>query len=95
MAAPRQSTHFTTSFDGVRLAYAVTGKGPPIVKVPSWLTHLDYDWQNPIFRIQAESAAACIPGARLLVARGERHGWPTTDPASFNAAVRTFIEAHP
>ena len=46
----RQHVRFCTSFDGVRLAYAAVGSGPPLVKAPNWLTHLEYDWQSPIWR---------------------------------------------
>lgn len=50
MGKPQQSVHFTTAPDGVRLAYAIAGSGPPIVKLPSWLTHLEDDWENPFLR---------------------------------------------
>ena len=46
----RQELRFCTSSDGVRLAYATVGGGPPLVKASSWLTHLEYDWQSPIWR---------------------------------------------
>ncbi len=36
--------------DGVRLAYATSGDGPPLVKASNWLTHLDYDWHSPVWR---------------------------------------------
>lgn len=36
--------------DGVRLAYAVSGHGPPLVKVANWLSHLDFDWRSPVWR---------------------------------------------
>ena len=35
-----QSIRFCTSSDGVKLAYAVTGDGPPLVMSATWLTHL-------------------------------------------------------
>jgi pimeloyl-ACP methyl ester carboxylesterase/DNA-binding winged helix-turn-helix (wHTH) protein len=44
----QQSIRFCTSCDGVRIAYATAGDGPPIVKVGNWFTHLEYDWQSPI-----------------------------------------------
>lgn len=45
-----QSIRFCTTPDGVRLAYAVSGDGPPLVKASNWLTHLDYDWESPVWR---------------------------------------------
>jgi pimeloyl-ACP methyl ester carboxylesterase/DNA-binding CsgD family transcriptional regulator len=46
----RQSVHFTSSFDGVRLAYAVAGRGHPIVRVPTWISHVEHDWHSPVMR---------------------------------------------
>ena len=37
----KQSIRFCTSSDGVKLAYAVTGDGPPLVMSATWLTHLE------------------------------------------------------
>jgi len=34
----------------VRLAYAVHGSGPPLVVVSCWLSHLQHDWQSPVWR---------------------------------------------
>jgi DNA-binding winged helix-turn-helix (wHTH) protein len=45
----RQEIHFCTASDGVRIAYAAVGKGPPLVKAANWLNHLEYDWQSPIW----------------------------------------------
>ncbi len=47
---PQQQIRFCTTGDGVRLAYAVMGSGPPLVKVANWLSHLDYDWASPVWR---------------------------------------------
>jgi len=41
---------FVTAPDGVNLAYAVYGKGPPLVWVANWLTHLELDWVSPVWR---------------------------------------------
>nr|WP_276562518.1 alpha/beta fold hydrolase [Hoeflea prorocentri] len=35
--------------DGVQLAYSITGKGPALVKTMSWLNHLEFDWESPVF----------------------------------------------
>jgi pimeloyl-ACP methyl ester carboxylesterase len=45
-----QDIRFCTASDGVRIAYAVSGTGPPIVKAANWLNHLQYDWESPIWR---------------------------------------------
>jgi pimeloyl-ACP methyl ester carboxylesterase/DNA-binding winged helix-turn-helix (wHTH) protein len=45
-----QSIRFCTAADGVRIAYATSGIGPPLVKPANWLTHLDYDWESPVWR---------------------------------------------
>ena len=46
----RQEIRYCTTSDGVRLAYATTGAGPPLVKASNWLTHLDFEWGSPIWR---------------------------------------------
>jgi pimeloyl-ACP methyl ester carboxylesterase/DNA-binding CsgD family transcriptional regulator len=45
-----QQIRFCKSFDGTRIAYARTGEGPPLVKAPHWLTHLEYEWSSPIWK---------------------------------------------
>jgi pimeloyl-ACP methyl ester carboxylesterase len=50
MPSEAQHVRFCTARDGVRLAYAVTGEGPPFVRTATWLGHLEYEWQNPIRR---------------------------------------------
>jgi pimeloyl-ACP methyl ester carboxylesterase len=45
-----QTIRFCLSPDGVRLAYAVVGEGPVLVKTANWLSHLEYDWNSPVWR---------------------------------------------
>ncbi len=40
-----QAIRFCTTSDGVRLAYATVGEGPPVVRVLGWFTHLEMEWQ--------------------------------------------------
>jgi pimeloyl-ACP methyl ester carboxylesterase/DNA-binding CsgD family transcriptional regulator len=45
-----QRVRFCRSRDGVRLAYAVHGQGPVLVRAGSWLTHLEHDWESAVWR---------------------------------------------
>lgn len=45
-----QSIRFITADDGVKLAYASSGAGTPLVKTANWLNHLEYDWQSPVWQ---------------------------------------------
>ena len=45
-----QEIRFCRSMDGARLAYAVHGSGPTLVVVSCWLSHLQHDWQSPVWR---------------------------------------------
>jgi pimeloyl-ACP methyl ester carboxylesterase/DNA-binding winged helix-turn-helix (wHTH) protein len=47
---PPQQIRFCTAHDGVRLAYATMGDGPPLVKAANWLSHLDYDRETVVWR---------------------------------------------
>lgn len=49
-AAEEQSIQFCQTRDGVQLAYAKTGQGPPIIKTGNWMTHLEFDLESPIWR---------------------------------------------
>lgn len=46
----QQEIRFCTASDGVRIAYASVGQGPPLVKAANWLNHLEYDWESPVWR---------------------------------------------
>ena len=41
-----QQIRFCSSADGTRLAVATFGKGPPLVKAATWLTHVEKDPHN-------------------------------------------------
>jgi pimeloyl-ACP methyl ester carboxylesterase/DNA-binding CsgD family transcriptional regulator len=82
-----QQIRFCQSFDGTRLAHATTGEGPPLVRAPHWLTHLEYEWQSPIWKPWIES----LSRAHRLLRMDERGcGLSDRDVAdiSFEAWVR-------
>jgi pimeloyl-ACP methyl ester carboxylesterase/DNA-binding CsgD family transcriptional regulator len=45
-----QQVRFTRASDGIRLAWAQHGSGPPLVIAACWLSHLQHDWQSPVWR---------------------------------------------
>jgi pimeloyl-ACP methyl ester carboxylesterase/DNA-binding CsgD family transcriptional regulator len=46
----RQRIHYVRTADGTRLAWAQAGTGQPLVKAANWLTHLEYEWESPVWR---------------------------------------------
>jgi pimeloyl-ACP methyl ester carboxylesterase/DNA-binding CsgD family transcriptional regulator len=53
LAAPkpiRQHIRYVSASDGSRLAWAEAGEGPVLVKAANWLTHLEYEWESPIWK---------------------------------------------
>jgi DNA-binding SARP family transcriptional activator/alpha-beta hydrolase superfamily lysophospholipase len=49
-AATAQQVRFCTASDGTKIAYATAGSGPPLVKAANWLSHLEHEWKNPVWR---------------------------------------------
>ena len=46
----RQRIRYLRTADGVQLAWADAGTGPVLLKAANWLTHLEYDWDSPVWR---------------------------------------------
>lgn len=46
----RQQIGFCTTLDGVRIAYARAGSGPPLLRVGGWLSHVEHDWRSPVWQ---------------------------------------------
>ena len=91
----QQQIRFCKTTDGVRLAYASAGTGPPLVKAANWLSHVEYDWRTPIWRPLFERLAR----NRKLVRYDERgcglSDWNVTE-FSLEAWVRdleTVVDA--
>src|SRR5207249_3079380 len=83
----RQEIHFCTAADGVRIAYAEVGCGPPVVKAANWLNHLEYDWQSPIWSHLLREIAADHRLIRYDARRNGLSDWDAPD-ISFPAFVR-------
>jgi pimeloyl-ACP methyl ester carboxylesterase len=82
-----QQIRFCRASDGVRIAYATVGKGPPLVRAAHWITHLDYEWESPVWRHWMEG----LSRGRTFIRYDERGcGLSDHDPEdiSFEAFVR-------
>lgn len=47
---PVQQIRFCEAPDGVRIAYAVSGAGPPLLVSTCWLSHLQHDLDSPVWQ---------------------------------------------
>jgi pimeloyl-ACP methyl ester carboxylesterase/DNA-binding CsgD family transcriptional regulator len=45
-----QRIRYLRTPDGVQMAWAEAGAGPVLVKAANWLTHLEYEWESPVWR---------------------------------------------
>jgi len=79
VSAPTQQVRFCEAPDGVRIAYAVSGTGPPMLVSTCWLSHLQHDWESPVWRHFLEEIGRFV----TIVRYDERgHGlsdWDVTD----------------
>lgn len=69
-----QSVRYLKTADHVRIAWASTGKGPTLVKAATWLTHLNYDLESPIWKHWIEFLSA-----HFRVIRYDERGCGMTD----------------
>ncbi|WP_211229586.1 alpha/beta fold hydrolase [Nakamurella lactea] len=63
-----QQIRYCRSPDDVRIAYATSGVGPPLVKAANWLTHVDLEWDSPIWAHWIEE----LSSAHQLIRYDER-----------------------
>jgi pimeloyl-ACP methyl ester carboxylesterase/DNA-binding CsgD family transcriptional regulator len=45
-----QRIRYLRTGDGVQLAWAEAGTGPTLIKAANWMTHLEYEWESPVWR---------------------------------------------
>jgi len=69
-----QDIRFAISSGGVRIAYATSGHGPPLVRAAHWMTHLEHDWCSPA---NGEWIQGLSRRYRLL--RYDGRGWGLSD----------------
>ena len=50
MSQSRQRIRYLKTDDGVKLAWAEAGSGPLLVKAANWMTHLEFEWESPVWQ---------------------------------------------
>jgi pimeloyl-ACP methyl ester carboxylesterase/DNA-binding CsgD family transcriptional regulator len=80
------AVRFCTAPDGVRLAYALHGRGSPLVRVATWLTHLELDWESPVWRHWLDQLGDCH-----TVLRYDERGCGLSDPEVGEPSVETWV----
>ncbi|MBN8488022.1 MAG: alpha/beta fold hydrolase [Burkholderiales bacterium] len=76
----QQQIRFAQTADGVRLAFSVAGLGEPVlIKAATWLSHLEADWDSPVWR----GLLRALADRTRLVRYDERGcGWSDWDVVS-------------
>ena len=46
----RQQIRYLRTADGIKLAWASAGTGSVLFKAANWLTHLEFEWESPVWR---------------------------------------------
>jgi len=52
-----QTIRYTQASDETQIAYAISGTGPPLIRAGHFLTHIELDWQSPVFRPMIDDLA--------------------------------------
>lgn len=82
-----QQIRFCTADDGVRLAYATFGSGPPLVKAANWVTHLEFDFTSPLWRHWWDEL-----GSRHTVLRYDERGCGLSDREPADLSLEAFVD---
>jgi len=90
-----QQIRLCTTTDGVGLAYATAGAGPPLVKVANWLSHLENDWESPVWRHLYEELSADHLLVRYDVRGSGLSDWDVEDISfdTFVSDLETVVDA--
>ena len=81
-----QNIRFCTTPDGVQLAYAVSGDGPPLVMSATWLTHLEHQWRSLAWRPWLDAFTG-----QHKVLRHDPRGCGLSDRITKNLSFETWV----
>lgn len=82
-----QKIGFCEARDGTKIAFAKVGSGPPLLKAANWLTHLEFDWNSPIW---GRSFAEIARGRTFI--RYDERGCGLSDWNVKDLSFEAFVE---
>src|SRR5258708_35101796 len=85
-SAPAQQVRFCRSADGVNLAAATCGDGFPVVRTGTWLTHIQRDWESPVWAPLFQRLAA-----RFCLVRYDPMGCGVSDRQAPDISFEGFV----
>jgi pimeloyl-ACP methyl ester carboxylesterase/DNA-binding CsgD family transcriptional regulator len=85
-AMPDGQIRFCDSFDGAKIAYCLSGEGPPVILLPSWLTHLDFQRRSVAWQPWLEALSE-----RYMLVRYDPRGCGLSDRSLRNLTFGAWV----
>ena len=86
-SVPTRQVRFCATANGVRVAFATSGRGPALLVPAAWISHLELMWQDP------EARAFFAPlAARRTVIEYDKPGCGLSDPWPGPQSLETDLE---
>jgi class 3 adenylate cyclase len=81
-----REVRYCTTLDGVRIAYATTGSGYPLVRGLGWMSHLESEGRTPLWRATNEALSAHYEFIRY-----DGRGMGLSDRAIEEFSLETYV----
>jgi pimeloyl-ACP methyl ester carboxylesterase len=81
-----QVVQYCKAADGLRIAYAKVGAGPPLIKAANWLNHLEHDWDGPVW-----GALFCRLSADHTLIRYDERGNGLSDWEAEDLSLEAYV----
>lgn len=82
----RQDIRFARTVDELRIAYAISGKGYPLVRAGTWMSNLEYDWRMQVFGPLFRELSA-----RYRLYRYDPRGYGLSEGADTEITLETLV----
>lgn len=82
-----QDIRLARSTDGICIAFASTGSGSPLMRAGHFLTHLERDWESPVWRPLLDRL-----GASFRVTRYDQRGTGMSDHAPDQLSLDALVD---